>query len=76
MNCPFCNKPMTLGRLYGAQYVHKWLPTPKRLFLGIWAIGAERIDSRSTRQRITVRPFADGHKCKACQKIVLDVKEQ
>jgi len=75
MNCPICDKPMIAGRLYGAQYAHKWLPNPKRLFLGIWAIGGQRVDSRTLRQRFTVRPFADAHKCESCQKIILDVKE-
>jgi len=74
MKCPICGSTMVPGRLYGSQYAHKWLPKSKRLFFGIWAIGAEPVDSRSLRQRFTVRPFADGHKCETCQKILLDVK--
>ena len=74
-NCPICNKQMTRGRLYGAQYVHKWLPTPKHLLLGIWAIGAQKVDSRTLRQKRTVRPFANGYKCESCQKIILDLDE-
>jgi hypothetical protein len=66
---------MASGRLYGAEYAHKWLPDTKFLFLGIWAIGAERVDSRAGWQKIKSRPFAEGHKCETCQKIILDVKK-
>jgi len=75
VNCPICGKPMTGGRLYGAQYAQKWLPNSKRLFLGIWAFSGQRVDSRSLLQRFTVRPFADAHKCEICQKIILDLNE-
>jgi hypothetical protein len=74
MNCPICGKRMTSGRLYGALYAHKWLPDPKRLFLGIWVIGGQPVDSRTLRQKFWVRPYADGHKCETCQKIILDLK--
>lgn len=64
---------MVSGKLYGDRYALKWLPSEKRLFLGIWAKGGEEIDDRMGAGKFISRPYVKGHKCKHCKKIILDI---
>ncbi len=73
MNCPICNSETEKGRLFGDRYALKWLSERKKLFLGIWAFGAECVDSRKTETKLFSRPFVTGHKCAKCKKLILDL---
>ena len=75
MKCPLCGVEMVSGRLYGVRYALKWLPAGKRLFLGIWARGGEKIDDRAGVARYVARPFVKGYKCKHCKKIILEIDQ-
>ena len=72
MKCPWCNKDMTPGKLYGDRYSLKWLNEDQKLTLGIWALGGDIIGHASVLGGIFGRPYAVGHRCLACKKIVID----
>ena len=72
MECPICESTMEKGRLYGDTFSMKWLPYDKKLFLRNWAIGAEKLDSRSILSG--GRAFVLGYKCMNCRKIFLHSK--
>jgi len=73
MKCPLCGVEMVSGKLYGDRYALKWLPSGKRLFLGIWAKGGEKIDDRTGGEKYISRPYVKGNKCAHCKKIILDI---
>jgi hypothetical protein len=73
MKCPLCSAEMISGKLYGDKYALKWLPSGQKLFLGIWAIGGETIDSRTGGEKYLARTYSNGHKCEHCRKIILDI---
>ena len=75
MKCPICKTEMENGTLFGDRYTLKWLPASKKLFMGIWAKGAVRIDNRTKLQRFYKRPYINGNVCKECNKIILDLPE-
>ena len=72
MECPICESTMERGKVYGDTYSLKWLPYDKKLFWGIWAIGADKIDCRTFLSM--GRPFIGGFKCMNCKKIFLDTE--
>ena len=74
MNCPICNAEMIAGKLYGDRYELKWLPAGRQLCFGVWARGSEKIDSRTKSEHLKSRPYALGHKCDLCSKILLDTE--
>jgi len=71
MKCPWCNKDMTPGKLYGDRVSLKWLNEDQRLALGFWAIGGDKV-GHNGRLGGFGRPRAEGHRCLACKKIVID----
>jgi hypothetical protein len=58
---------MEAGALFGDGYAQKWLSADKSLFLGIWAIGGEKIGTGGG----FGRPRIKGFRCKKCQTIIL-----
>ena len=74
IKCPICKDEVEKGRLYGDRYMQKWLPEKKKLFMGIWALSAEKVDSRNRKQKFLARPFINGYKCANCKKIILDIQ--
>lgn len=67
---------MEVGKLYGDRYALKWLSEDQKLLLGIWATGGEKIDSRTKKQKWTIRPYISGFKCTNCQKLILDINRE
>ncbi len=72
MKCPWCNYNMTPGKLYGDRYSLKWFNQDQKLALGILAIGADIVGHASVLGGMFGRPYAVGHRCLECKKIVID----
>ena len=68
MNCPWCGRAMTAGRLYGDRYPLKWLNAAQKLVLGAFAFHGDTIGQAS----LLSRPYATGHRCASCRKLVID----
>jgi hypothetical protein len=72
MECPYCNREMTKGYVYGDRYKLKWLPEDKKLFLGIWANGGVELGQGGNIGRARVKSYM----CRSCNKIIIDVEKQ
>ncbi|MBU1086264.1 MAG: hypothetical protein KKD05_01960 [Candidatus Omnitrophica bacterium] len=73
MKCPICGSETEKGKLVGDRYALKWMNEKKKLFLGLWAVGGQVIDSRKTNLTLS-RPFVNGYKCLNCKKIILAIE--
>jgi len=72
MICPICGNEMEKGKLYGGRYTLKWLPYDKELFLGTFAIGSDKIDSRTKKEK-SKAPFVRCDKCTKCRRYIVDL---
>jgi hypothetical protein len=68
IKCPWCSQEMTPGKLYGCRYALQWLNHDQGLVLGNWALGGDPVGYPGPWRR----PYAVGHGCLACKKIVID----
>ena len=71
MKCPYCNKEMINGYIYGDRYKLKWLPKEKKLFLGIWAVGSIELGEGGG----LGRPKVKTSMCHGCGKFIIDIKK-
>ena len=71
MNCPYSDKQMQSGYLYGDRITSKWMPDSKELFMGLVAVDGEPVGQKRylTRQRIRAS------KCQKCKKIIIDLND-
>lgn len=69
MKCPYCQKELIEGHIYGDMYSLKWLPSDKKLFFGV-AIGSEVLPSVEN----SLRPKVRAHKYHEYQKLIVDLK--
>lgn len=72
MLCPYCNKEMVSGFLYGDRYRSTWLTEKEGLAFGLFATGGERIGRRG----FFTPPKIKADRCLACRKIIIDLDEQ
>lgn len=68
MICPYCDKVMVAGTMYGDDYKMKWMPASKKLILGIWAMGAKKVGKGG----LIGRANLPAHFCASCKKIIVD----
>lgn len=59
---------MTRGRLYGDRYPLKWLNEAQKLVLGAFAFNGDSIGQAP----LLSRPYATGHRCTSCKKLVIE----
>jgi hypothetical protein len=71
MECPYCKKEMIKGYIYGERYSLKWLPADKKLYAGIYAIGAISLKSDS----FWARQRAKAYRCSDCNKLIIDIND-
>lgn len=69
MKCPYCNKEMIKGYIYGYKYSLKWLPEEKDLLLGIWAKDSIELGD----DHEMGRPKVEAHMCSECGKYIIDI---
>lgn len=69
MKCPYCDREMAKGNIYGDRYKLKWLPEVKRLFMGIWAKAGIELGQRGG---LFGRPKVEAFMCNACHKFIID----
>lgn len=67
MNCPYCERKLEYGYIYGDRYALKWLPKSVKLKLGVFAIGGQKIGTSNFG-----RPRVLALKCEECQKLMID----
>lgn len=71
MKCPYCEREMIPGTIYGDRYRMKWMPKDKKLILGIWVH-----DSIPLGNLTFGRPRIDAAYCNYCKKMIIDVNEE
>lgn len=72
MKCPYCEKEMIPGAIYGDRYRMKWMPKDKKLILGIWAHDSIPLGETG----FLSRPQIKASYCESCKKMIIDVKEE
>lgn len=70
MKCPYCNKEMISGKIYGERYQIKWMPDDKKLFLGIWANNYIPVGKGFN---LLHRTRAEAYVCIDCKKLIHDL---
>jgi hypothetical protein len=70
VECPYCQKELVEGYIYGDRYSLKWLPADKKLFLG-FARGAEVLPHVENSFRLKVRAY----KCYECRKMIINLEK-
>ncbi len=70
MECPYCEKIMDLGVIYGGRYEPKWIPKEKDKGFGMFLnpfVKGVKVSNDDIGNRI------ESYYCKDCNKIIIDV---
>ncbi len=70
MECPYCQRELVEGYIYGDRYLLKWLPANKKLFLGL-ACGSEKLPNVEN----SFRPKVRAYRCYECKKMIIDLEQ-
>ena len=68
--CPYCNKEMVEGNIYGDRYDLKWLPITKKLLLGIFARGGISLVTEVSKYGL--KPMIRTYMCEDCGKFIIN----
>jgi hypothetical protein len=72
MKCPYCEKEMISGTIYGDRYRMGWMPKNKKLILAIWMNKPIKLGEWYGFGRSRV----DADYCYNCKKMIIDVKDK
>lgn len=76
MNCPYCNKKLISGFIYGGGYgVRKgiiWLPENIEPTLEAWVFESEKLNKNNFLSEAKVKSY----KCSNCRKIIIDLDDE
>lgn len=75
MNCPYCEKELIPGFIYGGSYgvnhSLRWLPETKMPTLAALELESEMLSS----QRFSSQPKVKCYKCANCRKMIIDLDD-
>ncbi|MPM35144.1 hypothetical protein SDC9_81734 [bioreactor metagenome] len=73
MNCPYWDKRLIEGYIYGSRVPLVWMQKDSKPFLGLFPNEAETLEDRDNKSLFSV-PRVKAYKCSECKKLIVNLE--